>query len=197
MLRATFNAQESTMSKNWYYSSDGQEKKGPVEEGELKQMLSIGQLPAATLVWSEGMANWAPASTVAALQQQAAGVASAAAVAAAPAAGGAAGIPQGMGGWMTFVAVMQIISGVFACLSCIYILYGVPLIMSGVALLGAKNLLVTLPAIDPAMQPFLEKMRYFFKTAGWAYILMFISVIVFMVVYFGFIFAMISRFQPR
>jgi hypothetical protein len=66
-----------------------------------------------------------------------------------------------------------------------------------VALLGAKNLLVTLPAIDPAMQPFLEKMRYFFKTAGWAYILMFISVIVFMIVYFGFIFAMIAKFQPR
>ncbi len=186
------------MEKNWYYSSDGQEKKGPVAESELKQMLAIGQIPAATLVWSEGMASWAPANSVAALQQQAAGVApTAAAVAAAPAAGGAAGIPQGLGGWMTFCAVMQIISGVFACLSCIYILYGVPLIMSGVAFLGAKNLLVTLPAIDPAMQPLLEKLRYAFKTAGWAYILMFISVIVFMVVYFGFIFAMISRIQPH
>jgi hypothetical protein len=185
------------MEKNWYYSSDGQEKKGPVVESELKQMLSIGQLPAATLVWSEGMANWAPASTVAALQQQAAGVAPAAAVAAAPAAGGAAGIPQGLGGWMTFCAVMHIIGGVFACISCIYILYGVPLIISGVTLLGAKNLLVTLPAVDPAMQPFLEKFRYSCKALGWAYILMFISVIVFMVVYFGFIFALISQIQPR
>ena len=110
------------MEKNWYYSADGQEKKGPVTETELKQMLSIGQVPATTMVWSEGMANWAPANSIAALQQQQAAVASTAAPLAAVAAAGGAAVPQGLGGWMTFVGVMHIIGGVCSCRSCIGVL---------------------------------------------------------------------------
>lgn len=56
------------MEKNWYYSVNGQERKGPVPESELKQLLGGGQLPANTLVWSEGLASWVPAQDVAALQ---------------------------------------------------------------------------------------------------------------------------------
>ncbi|MCX7009311.1 MAG: DUF5362 family protein [Kiritimatiellaeota bacterium] len=186
------------MEKNWYYSADGQDKKGPMPESELKQLLASGQIPAGTLVWSEGMANWAPSSSVAALQQQAAAVtpAGVAPVAAAPLAGGAQ-VPQGLGSWMTFVGVMNIIGGAFACLSCIYILYGVPLIISGAALLGAKGLLNALPSVDATMLPFLEKMRFAFKAAGWAYILMFISVIIFLIVYGVFIAAFISKMAPN
>jgi len=188
------------MEKNWYYSADGQDKKGPVLESELKQMLSIGQIPATTLVWSEGMANWSPANSVAALQQQAAGVAPAAAsvAAVAPAAGGG-GLPQGLGGWMTFVGVMHIIGGVFACLSCIGLIYGIPMIIGGVGLMGAKNLLVTLPSVDPTILPALDKLRSSFKAIGWSYILMFIVTVVFMIVYFVFIFAMVAKMggMPR
>ena len=49
------------METNWFYTVDGQEKKGPVPESELRQLLASGQVTAATLVWREGMANWAPA----------------------------------------------------------------------------------------------------------------------------------------
>ena len=161
------------MEKNWYYSADGQDKKGPVPESELKQLLVGGQIPATTLVWSEGMASWAPASTVTALQSQMAAPATAAVPVAAmvPAAGGAH-VPQGLGSWMTFVGVMHIIGGVFACLSCIGLIYGIPMIIGGVGLLGAKNMLMALPTVDATMLPFLQKQHSAFKALGWSYILM-------------------------
>lgn len=56
------------METNWYYAANGQERKGPVSESELKQLLGSGQLPAGTLVWCDGMANWTPAQEVAALR---------------------------------------------------------------------------------------------------------------------------------
>jgi uncharacterized membrane protein len=55
------------METNWYYAVNGQERKGPVPEGELKQLLGSGQLPASTLVWCEGLPTWTPAQDVAAL----------------------------------------------------------------------------------------------------------------------------------
>jgi hypothetical protein len=186
------------MEKNWFYSADGQEKKGPVPESELQQLLASGHISAATLVWSEGMANWAPASSVAALQppSAAAPVASAAgvSVAAATVTGGVP-VPQGLGGWMTFVGVMHIVGGAFACLSCIGLIYGIPMIIGGVGLIGAKNLFNTLPSIDPAMLPALEKQRSAFKALGWSYIMMFIFTVIFMIVYGVVIFAMIGRMQ--
>src|ERR1039457_5952216 len=60
------------MEKNWYYSPDRQDKKGPVAESDLKQLLITGQIPSTTLVWREGMADWAPANMVAILQVSAA-----------------------------------------------------------------------------------------------------------------------------
>lgn len=44
----------------WYYSqSDAQ--RGPISEAELKQLLDSKTLPTDTLIWSEGMAQWLPA----------------------------------------------------------------------------------------------------------------------------------------
>ncbi|MCX7009310.1 MAG: DUF5362 family protein [Kiritimatiellaeota bacterium] len=168
------------MEKNWCYSADGQDKKGPMPESELKQLLAGGQIPAGTLVWSEGMANWAPASSVAALQQQSAVAASpaAAAMATPAAATGGAQIPAGLTSWMTFVAVMKMIHGVILCLTCIGAIAGVPKIISSVNFLNAKNLLATMPAVDPAMLPFLEKLRVGFKALGWSIIGLFIMVVV-------------------
>ncbi len=146
------------MEKNWFYSADGQEKKGPVPESELQQLLAGGQISAATLVWSEGMANWAPASSVAALQPQAAAAAPSASAGAVPVVAvpgaGVVPVPQGLGGWMTFVGVMHIIGGAFACLSCIGVIYGIPMIMGGAGLLGAKNLFATLPGVAMGCCPF-------------------------------------------
>ena len=44
---------------NWYYEKAGQ-RQGPVPESELDRLLASGEISAATLVWSEGMANWTP-----------------------------------------------------------------------------------------------------------------------------------------
>ncbi|MCC6418275.1 MAG: DUF4339 domain-containing protein [Gemmataceae bacterium] len=51
------------MADEWYYAKNGQQL-GPVSRDELKQYTSAGQLRPNDLVWTEGMANWAPAQTV-------------------------------------------------------------------------------------------------------------------------------------
>ena len=42
---------------NWYYEKAGQ-RQGPVPDAELDRLIASGEINAATLVWSEGMANW-------------------------------------------------------------------------------------------------------------------------------------------
>jgi len=54
----------------WFYVV-GQERRGPVTEGELKQLLVSGRIAAGALVWCEGMAEWAPANTIAAFTSSA------------------------------------------------------------------------------------------------------------------------------
>src|SRR5262249_27524573 len=44
---------------NWYYADQGRPA-GPVEDAQLEQLLRSGTIAADTLVWCEGMANWAP-----------------------------------------------------------------------------------------------------------------------------------------
>ncbi len=51
---------------DWYYAENN-EQKGPVLEAELKAMLATHKLPAATLVWKEGMAAWTSAVHIPAL----------------------------------------------------------------------------------------------------------------------------------
>jgi hypothetical protein len=47
----------------WFYTRDGQQA-GPVSVDELRQMIASGQVAGQELAWKEGMANWAPASTI-------------------------------------------------------------------------------------------------------------------------------------
>jgi hypothetical protein len=51
------------MADQWYYGKDGQQQ-GPVDEATIKSLLASGQLAPSDLVWKEGMANWAAASTL-------------------------------------------------------------------------------------------------------------------------------------
>ncbi|EPX85955.1 putative membrane protein [Rubellimicrobium thermophilum DSM 16684] len=44
----------------WYYAQ-GQEQKGPVDEGALRALAEAGVVTPDTLVWREGMADWEPA----------------------------------------------------------------------------------------------------------------------------------------
>ncbi len=51
------------MAEQWYYAKGGQQH-GPVNGERLKQLVATGQLQSSDLVWREGMAAWAQASTV-------------------------------------------------------------------------------------------------------------------------------------
>jgi hypothetical protein len=48
--------------EQWFYAKGGQQQ-GPVDSAALEQMLRLGSLSGADLVWREGMAQWLPAST--------------------------------------------------------------------------------------------------------------------------------------
>ena len=48
---------------NWYYVENGQ-KAGPIDEAQLEELRRAGRIQPNTLVWREGMANWAPFSQV-------------------------------------------------------------------------------------------------------------------------------------
>lgn len=43
---------------NWYYVEQGQQA-GPVDDAQLEEMRRSGRIQSETLVWREGMANWA------------------------------------------------------------------------------------------------------------------------------------------
>lgn len=47
----------------WYYENNGAQA-GPISEAELKGLLAVNQITPATLVWKEGMGDWAPYSGV-------------------------------------------------------------------------------------------------------------------------------------
>lgn len=47
----------------WYYAEDGQQK-GPVSDEQFQSLVAAGAVRPETLVWREGMANWAPYGTV-------------------------------------------------------------------------------------------------------------------------------------
>ncbi len=42
----------------WYYAENGQ-RKGPIEEAQLRDLANQGVIDGRTLVWTQGMANWA------------------------------------------------------------------------------------------------------------------------------------------
>ena len=48
---------------NWYYADRGRQT-GPVGEAELDELVRTGSLTSSALVWSEGMADWKPYSTL-------------------------------------------------------------------------------------------------------------------------------------
>src|SRR5271170_384585 len=48
---------------DWYYAA-ANEQKGPINESELKANFASNKLPTDTLVWKDGMENWAPANQV-------------------------------------------------------------------------------------------------------------------------------------
>jgi uncharacterized RDD family membrane protein YckC len=70
---------------NWFYVEAGQQA-GPVDDAQLEALRAGGKIQPDTLIWREGMANWAPYSEAKGESKPAPGLASAQAV--------ASGIPE-------------------------------------------------------------------------------------------------------
>jgi uncharacterized RDD family membrane protein YckC len=51
------------MSVQWYYAQQGQ-RKGPLPEEQLRQLVASGQMAPGDLVWKDGMPGWVPVSKV-------------------------------------------------------------------------------------------------------------------------------------
>lgn len=49
--------------EQWYYATGGQQQ-GPVDAEVLRQLMAMGQLQPADLVWRQGMENWQPAASI-------------------------------------------------------------------------------------------------------------------------------------
>lgn len=101
-------------------------------------------------------------------------------------------IPPKLGGWIRFSGVVTITMGVLYCLSCFGILWGVLMIIGGVALLGARSTLETLPRVPTALGPFFEKLNTFFMVLGIAYIIMLAGIALAIIFYGGLLIAMIT-----
>jgi hypothetical protein len=64
---------QNKSNMNWYYDQGGQ-RQGPVDDSQLDLLIAQGTVRAETLVWREGMADWAPLSQARPSSEAATGV---------------------------------------------------------------------------------------------------------------------------
>lgn len=180
------------MDRMWYYAPAGSERQGPVSEAQLKDLLARGQIVPTDLVWSEGMASWVAASTVPELGGT---PAVDILVPAGASAAATAQVPAGLGTWLTFVGVINILSGALSCLSCFALPVGILMILAGLACLRARSALDELSGIDPALLPALEKIKTYFLMSGWVFILNLLLVGLILLLFAGVAVPIISKFS--
>ncbi len=158
---------------NWYFvNPKTREKVGPQEEAYVRAKFIGGELPPASLVWHDGLANWIPASQAFAALQAPTGRE------------GKVPLPDGLRGWMTFIAIMLILSALLPSI----MLFGLPMLVAGIALLGARAALDRAPFIAPEMVPFFTKLRTFFCAWGWMYIISALIGVLLLLLYIGVVF---------
>ena len=80
-------------------------------------------------------------------------------------------VPPGLPGWAGFTGVMTLINGVLSCLSCVGIIWGIPMIIAGIALMGLRTSLQGVQSVDPALRPALERMKTYVVAIGWTFII--------------------------
>ena len=180
------------MDNQWYYARKSEARQGPVSEKEILDLIQRGALTLEDLVWKEGMSDWVAAGSMPGWFSTAGSPPPSMPVAAAT----ATTYPNGLLGWLTFNGVMNIIFGVFGCLSCVGIPTGILMLIGGVALTGARTALERGPTVSPEWMPFLEKLRTFLIMSGVVYILTLIGFLVAAVMYvlfFGFFMAALSN----
>lgn len=155
---------------NWYYVvPKTREKSGPHEESFVRSKFIAGEIAPETLVWHDGLANWIPAGQAFAALQAPAGTE------------GKVPLPDGLRGWMTFIGVATILGALLPSVA----LIGLPLLLAGLALLGARAALDRAPFIPPDLVPFFTKLRAFFCCWGWGYILGLFLVVFVLLAYSG------------
>ncbi len=150
---------------NWYYvDPKTSDKRGPYDERRIRQGYIDGLLSAGTLVWREGLANWIPLRDALDL------------TAAPPLGEGRVPLPPGLCGWMLFDGICTIIVSLPLL---ILLPWNIPLLVAGIALLGARSTLERTPYVHEETLPFLLRLRTVFCAAGWVYIVMIVLAIVF------------------
>ena len=155
---------------SWYYViSKTREKSGPHDEAYVRAKFIAGEIAPASLVWHDGLASWIHASDAFAALKSPAGTE------------GKVPLPDGLRGWMTFVGVMTILSAIFPSL----VLYGLPMLLAGIAVLGARAALDRAPFVSPDLVPFFAKLKTFFCCWGWMFILVIFLTILFLLAYAG------------
>jgi hypothetical protein len=176
------------MEKLWFFAQgSSSDKQGPVTETQIRALIAERKLLPTDLVWSEGMTNWIPLGRVPELRPE---------PMAAAAGATSMDVPEGLKGWMTFVAIMTILGGVLQCFGCFTIVIGIPMIIGGIALLAAKDLLPELSSNEAALGTFLLKLKSFFLTSGIVYVIsLVLGVIVALLFVFGAAAGMFSALQ--
>ena len=155
---------------NWYFvNPKTREKSGPHEEAVVRSKFIAGEISPATLVWHDGLANWLPARQVFAALQAPSGTE------------GKVPLPDGLRGWMTFIGVMTVLASLFPSL----VLYGLPMLLAGLAALGARAALDRTPFVSPDLIPFFTKLKTFFCCWGWMYIIGIFVAILLLLAYAG------------
>lgn len=165
---------------NWYFvAPKTREKSGPHDEAFVRAQFIAGELAPGALVWHDGLANWIPArEAFSALQAPASDE-------------DKVPLPDGLRGWMTFVGVMTFLSALLPSLT----LFGLPLLLAGLAALGARAALDRAPFIPSDLVPFFLKLRTFFCCWGWAYIIGIFLAILLLLVYAAFMLWALSSGQ--
>ena len=180
----------------WFYAQ-GTNRQGPVPESEIKALIASGNLSMTDLAWTEGMVNWAPISALPTLhaatsaslpadnnvapvtpQAEPSGAAATESPAAAEHA-----VPESLAGWLGFIGVINIVWGIITCLTCIGIITGVFLVLSGVALMGARTALQGIRSISPDLVPFFDKLKTYATMTGVLYIIGLVGGVLFFVFY--------------
>jgi len=150
------------MDAMWYYTQGNSGQLGPVTEAEIRALLEQGKIKPTDLVWTDGMGEWAAARTRPEFSAPS-GPDSASAVQ-------DTGLPPKLLGWMSFTGAMTLLAGVIYCLSCFGLVFGVFMIVAGVALLGCRTTLESAGTPPPAFVPFFGKLNTVMAMLGVAYI---------------------------
>lgn len=149
---------------NWYYvDPKTSDKRGPYDERRIRQGYIDGLLSAGTLVWREGLANWVPLRDALDL------------TAAPPLGEGRVPLPPGLCGWMLFDGICTILVSLPLL---ILLPWNIPLLVAGIALLGARSTLERTPYVHEETLPFLLRLRTVFCAAGWVYVVMIVLAVV-------------------